>query len=99
MINQAFGFHMSALVLVLAKNGNECLGEGAFGKQAAQQVWKLEGNEEGIRQHACAESAGDDKVANESEYAGEQRHAADGNEGFEKIHSAVSVGATENATS
>ena len=97
MVNEAFGFSFASLVLVFAQNRYECLREGAFGKHSSQQVGEFEGDEERIGHQACAKRAGDDKVANESEDAGEQCHAADGNEGFEQVHSYGSVVPLEKA--
>ena len=72
------GFGIAATILVLGEDGHECLREGAFGKQPAQQVGKAEGNEKGVGDEACAERACNHEIAHEAQDPGEQRHAADG---------------------
>ena len=69
---------------VLAQDGDECLGEGAFGEQPAQEVRDAERDEEGIRAGACAERLGDDHVAHESEHARGHRARADHSRRFDK---------------
>jgi hypothetical protein len=86
VVDQQQGFAVAALVLVFAEDGHEGLREGALGEHPAQQVGELEGDEEGVGRHAGAEAAGDDEVADETENAREQRHAADRGEGAKKIH-------------
>ena len=86
MVDKLTGFCRATLVLVFAKNRDNRLRESAFCKQAAQQVRQFEGDKERISEHSGAEDSGDNEIANEAEDAREQRHSADGGEGFKKIH-------------
>jgi hypothetical protein len=86
MVDQQPGFLVAALVLVFAEDRHEGLRESAFGEHPAQQVGQLEGDEEGVGRQAGAKGAGDDEIADETENARQQRHAADRGEGAEKIH-------------
>jgi hypothetical protein len=70
----------------LAEHRHEGLREGAFGKQAAQQVGQLEGDKEGVGEHAGPESARDHEVADKTEDARQQGHAADGGESLQEVH-------------
>ncbi len=51
------------LALVFGQDRHECLGKGTLGKNTAQQIGQLEGDEERIRGHSGTESARDDGVA------------------------------------
>ena len=60
--------------------------EGAFGEQAAEEVGKLERNEEGVRHAARTEHRRQHDVADEADDTAEQREAADGGDGAAETH-------------
>ena len=60
--------------------------ERALAEQAAKQVGKAEGDEEGVGNRAAAEDGSDEDVAQEAEYAAQQGQAADGCEGAVELH-------------
>ena len=51
--------------------------ESALGEQAAEQVGQFEGDEERVGDHAGADIAGDQNIAQESEHPRDQRETAD----------------------
>src|SRR5687768_13894242 len=74
---------------VLSEYGHERLRKRAFRKQPAQKVGNTERYKESIRLDSGAEGAGDEHIAHEPQNSGYQRHAADGDKGFEQIHGRV----------
>ena len=64
------------------------LRECAFRKQPSKQVGYAEGHEERVGCDTCPEDPGNEFVPDKSEDAGNQRHPADGSEGFKQIHGA-----------
>ncbi|MNZ74757.1 hypothetical protein D3C78_932170 [compost metagenome] len=83
---------LALLGLVLGQDGDEGLGEGTFGEDAAQQVGQLERDEEGVGRHAGAEVARDYGVADESQHAGKHGDGADGRQRLEQVHRGVRTG-------
>ncbi len=65
--------------------------EGAFAEQAAKQVGKAEGDEEGVGYGAAAEDGSDEDVAQKAEYAAQQGEAADSREGAVELHARRAV--------
>lgn len=68
-----FGFGL----FVFRQNRHERLRKRTFGKHAPQQVGQLERHEKRVRRHACAERAGDNRVADKAENARHHGQAAD----------------------
>jgi len=67
---------MTALGAVLRQHGHESLVEGAFGKQAAQEIGDLERQEKGVGAIARPEHACEHHVPGQPEHAGHHGHAA-----------------------
>ena len=84
MRSQIAHFGDVALRAILAQNGHERLGKGAFGEQPAQKVRDSERDEEGIGPGTGAERLGDDDIAHESEDARCQCARADHSRRFEE---------------
>ena len=59
-------------------DGDESLGERAFGGESAEQIGDAEGGEKRVGGGAGAEDCGDDDIAQQSEDAGRQGKPADG---------------------
>ena len=78
---------LPALALqALGKQRHEGGIEGALAEQAAEQVGKAEGDEEGVRHRPAAQRGGDQDVAKKAEDAAQQRQAADGRKGAVELH-------------
>ena len=83
MIDQQPRVRFAATVLVFGEYRHESLGKRAFGKQPAQQVGDLESNEERVGREPRAERARHHRIADKTENARQQRHAAHRSERFQ----------------
>ena len=70
----------------LGEQRHECRVERALAEQAAEQIGKAEGDEEGVGHRAAAEDGSNEDVAHKAEHAAQQGQAADGREGAVKLH-------------
>ena len=70
----------------LGEERHEGRGEGAFGEEAAEEIGKALGDEEGLGDRPGAERGGDEHVADEAENAARRRRPADGGEVLQEGH-------------
>ncbi len=75
--DQITDFILATLGTVFADHGHEGQGEGPFGKQSAQKIGDLEGDQEGIHVAAGAEHPRQNDVPHEAKNPRQQGHRTD----------------------
>ena len=86
MVNQRARLLHGSGSPVFTQNRYEGLGKCSFGKQPPEKIGEPKCNEERVGIKTCAKQSGDYGVTYKSQDSRNQRHAADGRQGFEQIH-------------
>ena len=84
VVDEGLEFRVAALGLVFGEHRHEGGGKGALGKQPAQEVGDLEGDEEGVGGGVGAEQPCQHQVAGETQDARDQGVGAHGGQGLEQ---------------
>ena len=72
--------------LVFRQNRHEGLGKSPLGEDPPQQIGQFKGNKEGIRGHAGAKNACQQRVTHKPQDPGNHGDRADSGQRFEQIH-------------